>query len=494
MIRLIKNILCGLLLIVILETQAVAHEISVPVIVDTDMALDDIRAVTLLLNSDSVRIPLFVTSDGVRSPQEGTRNLKAMLKYFNRSNIEVVEGKTLDKAAPDLRHIIKEIKVPGSSERSAMEALKASGPEEIVRVINSQEEPVLYLCLGPLTNLAEALRIDPGIREGISFLIYFGAHPDDDYPGWNSLRDPDAARSVFDSGLRIYSMALPERHLLSFNTGLYEKIKGLKTSASSLLEQIHESPEIIKLLNEDHFYVWDEMTAIYINDPSLFVFSLSADHAKVMSLAEIDIEGIRDAYLQALGYSADAHLSPRRSVILNIFPRDPSLFREDVSPYVDEIIDRYGIEEWKACLLTNEFHRHLGIYSLVGAKMGVRAREILEAPFDTLEVMSYAGNSPPLSCMNDGLQVSTGASLGRGTIRISDKQSLPEAVFVYNDIELKLRLKNAVWEKVKKDISELVAMHGDLTPAYFSDIRKLSIQYWRDLDRNDIFDESWQQK
>ena len=126
--------------------------------------------------------------------------------------------------------------------------------------------------------------------------------------------------------------------------------------------------------------------------------------------------------------------------------------------------------------------------------MGVRAMEILEAPFDTMEVTSHAGNSPPLSCMNDGLQVSTGASLGRGTIRVSDKQSLPEAVFVYNDTRLKLSLKSGVWEKVKKDISELVAMHGGLSPEYFSDVRKLSIQYWRELDRDNIFDESKEQE
>ena len=132
---------------------------------------------------------------------------------------------------------------------------------------------------------------------------------------------------------------------------------------------------------------------------------------------------------------------------MNIFPRETSLFREDVQPIVNEVIEKYGIEEWKACLLTNEFHRHLGIYSLIGAKMGIRAREILEAPFDTLEVISNAGNKPPLSCMNDGLQVSTGASLGRGTIRVPDGNSLPGAIFVHNGIKLRLNLKKRVWEK-----------------------------------------------
>ena len=486
----IKKILFILFSLIILKAQAGAHVISLPVIVDTDMALDDIRAITMLLNSESVKIPLFVTSDGIRPPQEGVRNLNAILEFFNKTDIKVARGRKLDKPDPEYREWIKEIKVPGGDNGSEGDSSGASAPEEIAEMIGSMEDSVIYLCLGPLTNLAYALRIDPGIKEGISFLIYFGAHPDDEYPGWNSLRDPDAARSVFSSGIRIYSMNLPEEQLIPFGVGLYEKITELKTPASRLLEKIHEAPEIKRLLSQDHFHVWDEMTVIYINDPSLFTFSVSGNRGKVMALAEIDRQGIYDAYLQALGYSADSHLRPRQSVVLNLFPREPSLFREDVRPHISEIIERYGLEEWKACLLTNEFHRHLGVYSIVGAKMGVRAREILEAPFDTLEVISYAGSEPPQSCMNDGLQVSTGASLGRGTIQVSDEDPSPEALFIYYDTRLTLSLKTDIWEEIKKDIRKLVTKHGALSQDYFSEVRKLSIQYWRDLDRRDIFDEA----
>jgi len=476
----------------IFEIRAGAHGISLPVIVDTDMALDDIRAIAMLLNSKAAQIPLIVTSDGVRSPQEGVKNLNAILDYFNRSNIKVAPGKKLDKPDPECRTWIKEIKVPGSISGSETDFPESSAAEEIAKMLGSTEDPFLYLCLGPLTNLAEALQIAPELKTRISFLIYFGAHPDDGYPGWNSLRDPDAARLVFDSGIRIYAIGLPEDRLLPFNTDLYERIKELNTPASNLLVKIHEAPEIEKLRLQDHFYVWDEMTVIYIHDPSLFTFSVSADRGKVMALAEIDHEGIYDAYLHALGYSADSHLSPRQSVVLRLFPSEPSLFREDIRPYIRKIIERYGLEEWKACLLTNEFHRHLGIYSLIGAKMGVRAREILEAPFDTLEVISYAGNEPPQSCMNDGLQVSTGASLGRGTIRVSEKQPSPEAWFVYYDTRLKMNLKIEIWEKIKKDIRALVSKYGALSPEYFSQVRRLSIQYWKDLDRRDIFNETLQ--
>ena len=145
--------------------------------------------------------------------------------------------------------------------------------------------------------------------------------------------------------------------------------------------------------------------------------------------------------------------------------------------------------EWKAAVLTNELHRHLGIYSLIGAKMGVRAREILRAPFDTLKVVSYAGNKPPLSCMNDGLQVSTGASLGRGTIKIESRNPRPAATFIYGNERLTLTLKPQWQKKIKADIKWAIRQFGGLNKSYFAHIRKLSIEYWYDFNRGEIFNE-----
>ncbi|MBW1708206.1 MAG: nucleoside hydrolase, partial [Deltaproteobacteria bacterium] len=348
--------LCVLLSFCFITHFACAHTYRVSVLVDTDMALDDIRAVVMLLNSDMVDIPLMVTSDGGASPQAGVRNLRMLLSYFKRisENVKWPEP----------------VKLPDkiSAERPAA--------EEIVETLRSRDQPILYLCLGPLTNLADALRLNPGIRNKISRLIYYGSHPENPLLSWNTGRDKDAARFVFNSGLKIYYMGLPKEKLLCFDERLYRQIESMDTAAARLVVTIHRAPAVIRLLFEKHFYVWDEMTVIYLNRPSLFKFVPSADHAHVMSLSAFKAAGVHNTYLKLLGHAADFHLNPRNAVVLKVFPDDPSLFREDVSPYVKKIISKYGLEEWKACLLTNEFHRHLGIYSLIGAKMGVRAREI----------------------------------------------------------------------------------------------------------------------
>ncbi len=177
------------------------------------------------------------------------------------------------------------------------------------------------------------------------------------------------------------------------------------------------------------------------------------------------------------------------TVILQSFPEDPRLFTVDLRDHVIEIQKRYGHDEWRATVLTNEIHQHLGIYSILGAKMGLRARELLQAGLDEIRVVSYAGSQPPLSCLNDGLQISTGATLGQGTISLSpDSGKRAEAEFSAGGRTVGLRLKGHVRKQIDSDITEGIRRHGNLTPAYFEYVRQLAIRYWLEMDRREVFE------
>ena len=194
------------------------------------------------------------------------------------------------------------------------------------------------------------------------------------------------------------------------------------------------------------------------------------------------------SFITGLDAHEQYHLDKRNPVCLKEYPRDPMLFNEIVMPYVDRIIDTHGIEEWKAVLLTNELHRHLGMWSIIGAKMGIRAREVLGAPFDQMEVISFCGYDPPFSCTNDGIQVSTGASLGRGTIT-NTHLGQPEAIFIYNGKRLLLKVKPQVKSEIGKVIKALSKKYGFRSPKYFQELDKISVKYWLEWDRDKIFDE-----
>ncbi len=63
------------------------------------------------------------------------------------------------------------------------------------------------------------------------------------------------------------------------------------------------------------------------------------------------------------------------------------------------------------------FHGHLGPFVVLGAKMGEHAHTAYEMPqYFGVTVKVEAPASPPPSCLIDGLQLGTGATMGKGNI------------------------------------------------------------------------------
>lgn len=203
------------------------------------------------------------------------------------------------------------------------------------------------------------------------------------------------------------------------------------------------------------------------------------------------------ACILGIGLMTSAHTSHTHShnsgadarVVFNRIPRDRADFQEDVAPLINQIIARHGEQEWEIVVLTNEFHRHLGIYSILGAKMGLAAREHFHVGLDELTIQSHAGLQPPISCLNDGLQVSTGATLGHGTIRIAEGGTpLPSARFTHDDQSITLTLKPTYWNQIKTDIQQTLQTHGLKTPDYWDAVRQLGLRYWLQWSRAELFD------
>lgn len=172
--------------------------------------------------------------------------------------------------------------------------------------------------------------------------------------------------------------------------------------------------------------------------------------------------------------------------VLKSFPLHPTHYTDDVAQILTPTVERHGEQEWQVIVQTNELHGHLGIYSTIGAKMGLYARELL--PSHHLHITSYAGNRPPLSCMNDGLQVSTASTLGHGLIHIIGDDPRPEARFQADGHAITLRLKSSYAEHVASDIKQGVEKWGTATPHYWEYVRALALRYWLEMDRQHIFE------
>src|SRR5512140_1702183 len=65
------------------------------IIIDTDCAIDDMRAISLLLVRPEITIKAIILSDGSLSPVEGAEKVKSLLKGFHADNIPIASGDLL---------------------------------------------------------------------------------------------------------------------------------------------------------------------------------------------------------------------------------------------------------------------------------------------------------------------------------------------------------------------------------------------------------------
>jgi pyrimidine-specific ribonucleoside hydrolase len=176
--------------------------------------------------------------------------------------------------------------------------------------------------------------------------------------------------------------------------------------------------------------------------------------------------------------------------MLKQLPTDPEAYQPPVAALVEQgIPEKYGEEEWAAVVFANEIHQHVGILTVVGAKMAVRARELLDAPVRTVKISSETGPEPPQACALDGMQAAIGSTFGQKLIS-APPVTHPQvaATFVYGERSLRLALKPEYQARVGKYIAEAIASHGNLTHEYFEQIEENCYEVWAEFDRREIFD------
>ncbi|MCR3884510.1 formylmethanofuran dehydrogenase subunit E family protein [Methanotrichaceae archaeon M04Ac] len=97
-----------------------------------------------------------------------------------------------------------------------------------------------------------------------------------------------------------------------------------------------------------------------------------------------------------------------------------------------------------------EFHGHLGPFLVLGVRMGHLAkRELGSSGFEGMRAVAKTGNVPSLSCLLDGIQISTGCTMGNGKIS-AEPPGIPEAEFSAGEKKVTIRAKGEVVEEIRR--------------------------------------------
>lgn len=450
------------------------------VIIDTDAALDDLRAICLFLASPEFEVLAITTSDGVMNPQQGLKKVKSLLESFGHQGIPNGAGRVVKDTIPPWQAFNR--KIQWGEEEEIEINKEISAVDSILSALELEEEPVLFICLGGLTNLAQALETEPQIQGKIERIVWYNDSIDPS-SGTNYDFDESAARTVFSSSLTVEAVSNSGADNPVLSPEFLESIRALNSPYALKIATTHQDGEVILRIKTRHLEFWDDLLPIYLLHSGLFSSrsSKKAGHHKFIQI--LDWEGVKAEYLEMLT-SRDRVASE----VFEGFPDDPELFVDDIRPYMKNIIQKHGKEEWRIGVLTNELHGHLGIYAIVGAKMGLRARQYFHIGIDDISIISYAGSTPPMSCMNDGLQVSTGGTVGHGLISVYPGPAFqPKAAFTFKGRTVCFRLKDRYWNIIRNDIEKGINLYGLNTEGYWKYVRKLALDYWLEWNRLEIF-------
>jgi inosine-uridine nucleoside N-ribohydrolase/formylmethanofuran dehydrogenase subunit E len=450
----------------------------VSVIVDTDCGQDDLRALCMLTAIRQVDIKAIVTSDGALSPMEGLNKVTQLMHLIGRDKVPVAAGRISNLKAPVWREFCRDVSWGDNLADIVPE--KKEAESLLDKTLSASPGPITIICLGPLTNIYDLLKLRPETQKNIKRIIWFN----ESYKplsGTNYERDKEAANFILNSKVPV-DMISNLTDTLTYSPSMQNALEEIPSPFARL---ISSSLKLSSARHHTHPILWDELTTVYLWYPELFDMQTDLLNPRHSYTKAINNKAVQDRILQL---SAQKYIVEKNITFEN-FPDDPNLYQYDVREFMGEIIRKYGKEEWRLCILTNEIHGHLGVYSIIGAKMGLKAREIMNSEIDRVAVLTFAGKHPPYSCLNDGIQISTGATLGFGTISLSnDSVARPEAIFTYKDRKIKLKLKEQYVKQIDDDFNKAIVAYGNLTNGYWKAVRDQALRFWSEWDRNEIFD------
>ncbi|MBI4645135.1 MAG: nucleoside hydrolase [Bacteroidia bacterium] len=452
------------------------------IIISTDCAVDDLRSLCEFFAVPEINIKAIVSTDGMLHPKEGRIKILELLQQLNIKNIPVGEGKQLHKETSKHADFLLFVKW-GNALQNPEKPIPA---EEILEsVFTNTKNPLTVFCLGPLTDISDFVKKYPEQKTNIKKIIWYNGSVQP-LSGTNYEFDKEAADYLFKSSISIDVILNLGNKKAVLSKEYFKEIDKIKTVFAKQISESHQNENIISSMNSGYCQLCDDLLPVYFLYPNLFDMETLLSNVSISMTKNISFEAVKEKILQILAQT----YSLENNIIFDKFPSDSTtLFKYDVREIMNDVIKKYGKDEWRVCVLTNEIHGHLGTYSIIGAKMGMLARDILKAEIDRIEIISFAGTQPPLSCLNDGLQISTGATLGLGMIEIKkDTVSLPSAIFIYKGKKVKLTLKKEINDKITNDINNGIVKYGNLTQGYWKLIRAIALKHWLELDRNTIFE------
>lgn len=254
------------------------------IILDCDPGMDDSMAIVMAVKSEALDVLAVTTVNGNYPVDVTCKNARKMLELLGRTDIPVARG----MANPIIRKSPKDPFTHGKDGQAeanlpdpTMKLADQDAVDLIIDLVKANPGEVTLIATGPMSNLAMAMIKAPEIKEmipeiiaisgafGLNKYAFLNATGDTPQSEWNVYVDPEAAKVVYESGVRLVALGLDVATYFDVNFSA-EDVRKLEESDRKEADFLANA---IRFVNgrgfEAYCTVIDCMAVAYAIDPSL---------------------------------------------------------------------------------------------------------------------------------------------------------------------------------------------------------------------------------
>jgi inosine-uridine nucleoside N-ribohydrolase len=262
-------------------------------IIDTDMSFDDLMAILYLLNRREIEIiGITVTGAGYCHAVPGANNAVSLMHLAGKvdQKIPVARGdeEPFDGflSARDPWRAMADAAFGTPLPDSPEQPVEQPAIDMLISLLMQSVEPVTIMCIGPLTNIAEAIEKEPEICAKIERLVImagalrvkghvvvpgFTDYLKNEVTDWNTYVDPLALHMAFQSGVPITLVPLDATNQVPITEAFVESFReSARSPEARFLQAVMEHE--LDYIKAGIYYIWDPLTASAVVDRDILQF------------------------------------------------------------------------------------------------------------------------------------------------------------------------------------------------------------------------------
>jgi purine nucleosidase len=263
------------------------------ILIDTDPGIDDALAILLALASPELSLEGLSVVHGNCSLEQATRNGLSILELAGAGHIPLARGCELPLVQPSLlapethgNTGLGYAKLP----EPQIQPIGQHGSDFLIEQVLSNPGEITLVAIGPLTNVALAIRKEPRFAKSLREIIIMGGairHEGNTtaLAEFNTYVDPHAAHIVFHAGIPTTLVPLDVTYQCILMASDVERL--MKTD-SPITKFIKDSTDFYM----EYHDAWQGIQGCIINDPLALALTFAPELCDYQSLpVDVDISG-----------------------------------------------------------------------------------------------------------------------------------------------------------------------------------------------------------